>query len=269
MSNTNRIDIRTAGVGTIATGAYRSINVSGSATLTGDVDCIDLKVSGGATGGGTLRSENITVLGLLDYRGDVDVDEMRVSGTASTRGLRARELNTTGTLNASSLTATTVNVLGHLRIDGDCEAERFTAQGLFTVVGLLNAGVVDVTLGGKCVASEIGGEAVTVHMGVGPIKKFVSSYIPGMEMRLTAQSIEGDHIHLESTTARVVRGNSVVIGPDCKIDLVEYAGEYTVSPESFVGEARKLSADEPPVPPAASPESDTAEGTVTPEAGEE
>ena len=139
-------------------------------------------------------------------------------------------------------TATSVNVLGHLRVEGDCDAERFSAQGLFTVVGLLNAGVVDVTLGGKCTANEIGGEAVTVHTGVGPIKKFVTSLIPGMEMRLYAESIEGDHIHLESTTARVVRGNSVTIGPECKIDLVEYTGEYTASLESTVGEARKVNA---------------------------
>lgn len=240
--DTTRIDIRAAGVSTIVTGAYRSVNISGMATLTGDIDCVDLEVSGGATGNGSLRSENITVLGMLDYRGDIDASAMRVSGTATTRKLSAREVDTTGTLSTTSLSATSVNVLGHLKVEGDCEAERFTAMGLFTVVGLLNAGVVDVTLGGKCTANEIGGEAVTIRTGVGPIKKFVTSLIPGMEMRLYAGSIEGDDVRLEATTARVVRGNVVVIGSECKIDLVEYAGEYSVAPDAFVGEARKITA---------------------------
>lgn len=258
MNDSNRIDIQAAGAGTIATGAYRSVNISGSATLTGDIDCIDLKVSGAANGNGTLHSENITVLGILDYRGDVDAGEMRVSGTATTRALKIREVHTTGTLSTSSLSATSVDLLGHLRVEGDLEAERFTAMGLFTVVGLLNAGVVDVTLGGKCTANEIGGEAIVVRTGVGPIKKFVTSLIPGMEMRLWAGTIEGDDVRLESTTARVVRGKTVVIGSECKIDLVEYTGEYTVAPDAVVGEARKVVADEPPVPAAATATPDEA-----------
>lgn len=245
MSNTKtRGDVRASGAGTIATGTYRTVSVSGSATLTGDVDCTDFKVSGAAEGDGTLRAENVTVHGTLGYRGDADVGSLRVTGTASFRSLKAADVSTSGTLSVAALSATTVKVQGFLNVSGDCEAERFVAQGAFTVDGLLNAGAIDVTLGGKCSAGEIGGEAVAVRIGVGALKRFVTTLVPGWELRLSAESIEGDDVRLEHTTARAVRGTTVVIGQGCEIDLVEYTGEYSAAPDAKVKTVRKVSAGE-------------------------
>lgn len=246
MSDTKtRGNVRVAGAGTIATGTYRTVSVSGSATLTGDVDCTDFKVSGAAEGDGTLRAENVTVHGTLGYRGDAEVGNLRVSGTALFHSLKVSDGNISGTLDTASLTATTLKVLGYLNVSGDCEAERFDCQGAFTVGGLLNAGAVDVTLGGKCSAGEIGGEAVTVRIGVGALKRFVTTLIPAWELRLTAGSIEGDDVRLEHTTARAVRGNTVVIGQGCDIELVEYTGEYSAAADAKVKTVRKVGEGEP------------------------
>ena len=242
---TKRGDVRISGAGTIATGTYRTVSVSGSATLAGDVDCTDFKVSGAAEGDGTLRAENVTVHGTLGYRGDAEVGNLRVTGTASFHTLKGADVSASGTLAVDALSATTVKVLGFLNVLGDCEAERFETQGAFTVAGLLNAGVVDVTLGGKCSAGEIGGEAVAVRIGVGALKRFVTSLVPGGELRLTADSIEGDDVRLEHTTARAVRGTTVVIGQGCEIDLVEYTGEYSAAPDAKVKTVRKVSEGEP------------------------
>ena len=62
---------------------------------------------------------------------------------------------------------------------------------------------------------------------------------------LTADFIEGDGVRLERTTARAVRGNTVVIGPGCEIELVEYTGEHSASPEAKVKTVRKVSEGEP------------------------
>ena len=43
---------------------------------------------------------------------------------------------------------------------------------------------------------------------------------------LTAEVIEGDKVEIEYTQADVVRGNHIKIGPGCKVDLVEYKGEF-------------------------------------------
>lgn len=246
MSDTKtRGNVRVAGAGTIATGTYRTVSVSGSATLTGDIDCTDFKVSGAAEGDGALHAENVTVHGTLGYRGDAEVGNLRVSGTALFHTLKAEDVSVSGTLDVASLSATTVKVLGFLNVPGDCEAERFETQGAFTIGGLLNAGAVDVTLGGKCSAGEIGGEAVTVRIGVGALKRFMTSLVPGWELRLTAESIEGDDVRLEHTTARAVRGNTVVIGQGCEIDLVEYTGEFSASPDAKVKTVRKMGEGEP------------------------
>lgn len=239
-------DVRVSGAGTIATGTYRTVSVSGSAVLTGDIECVDFKVSGAAQGDGALRAESVTVHGTLSYRGDAEVAaHLRVSGTASFDALKASDANVSGTLAVTSVSATTVKVQGLLNVSGDCEAERFTCQGAFSVDGLLNAGVVDITLGGKCVAREIGGEAVTVRTGVGALKLFVTSLIPAWELRLTAESIEGDDVRLEYTTARAVRGNTVVIGPGCEIELVEYTGEYSAASDAIVKTVRKVNEGTP------------------------
>lgn len=247
MSDTKRPgDVRISGAGTIATGIYRIVSVSGSATLAGDIECEDFKVSGGAQGDGALKAQNVTVHGTLSYRGDAEVERLRVTGTSAFDALKADDAAVSGTLQVASLSATIVKLQGLLSVSGDCEAERFVCQGAFAIDGLLNAGVVDITLGGKCSAGEIGGETVKVRTGVGALKLFVTSLVPAWELRLRAESIEGDDVRLEYTTARAVRGNTVVIGPGCDIELVEYTGEYSADPEARVATVRKVGEEGPP-----------------------
>ena len=52
--------------------------------------------------------------------------------------------------------------------------------------------------------------------------------------------IEGDNIYIEYTQAKIVRGNTIVIGPGCNIELVEYKNNYTKDKESTVIENRKV-----------------------------
>lgn len=240
MSEAARGDVRISGSGSIATGKYATVSIAGSATMTGDVECENFKVSGAADGSGTLKAQSITVSGSLGYGGDAEAGKVRVNGSGSFGGLKAQDLSISGTLSARELVANTVKVQGLLKVGGDCQAERFVTQGAFEVDGLLNAGVVDVMLGGKCRAGEIGGESIVVRIGVGAVKRFLTSLIPGLELRLTAESIEGDDVRLEYTTAMVVRGKTVVIGPESAIGLVEYTESYTASPDAKVTEARKV-----------------------------
>lgn len=240
-----RGDVRVSGAGTVPTGVYDTVSVSGSATLHGAIECTALKVSGAAEGEGTLHADSVTVHGSLGYRGDVEVNRVRVSGTASFGKLNAEDVGVSGTLSVGGLTGGTVKVQGYLASAGDCEAEHFIAQGAFSIKGLLNAGTVDITLGGKCTAGEIGGETVIVrNYPMGALKRLVTSLVPGLELRLVAESIEGDDVQLERTTARAVRGTTVTIGPECSIDLVEYTAEYSASPDAKITEVRKVGGGE-------------------------
>ena len=51
---------------------------------------------------------------------------------------------------------------------------------------------------------------------------------------LKAETIEGDDVYLEHTTAQVVRGNTVTIGEGCEIDLVEYRTDFKKTPGASV-----------------------------------
>jgi len=130
---------------------------------------------------------------------------------------------------------------GFFKTGGDCEAESFSAEGGFTIAGLLNAGIVDIKVYGPCSAREIGGEKITVRQPQG-FQSFTQIFTFWAEKRLSADSIEGDDIYLEATTARIVRGKNVTIGQDCKIDVVEYTDTYTPAAGIFVKDARKVEA---------------------------
>lgn len=235
-------DVKIEGSGTVATGTYRAVKVAGSATISGDVDCETLKVNGAANGRGSLKAGTVIVNGALTYSGDVDAGEMRVNGTVDLRAsLRVGSLHVAGSADvAGDVTGDVVNVRGYLNVKGDCQAERFSGEGGFTVGGLLNAGAVDITLWAPCKAGEIGGEAIMVRFGRGSFRRLLAAFVPLADIRLTCESIEGDDVRLEHTTARTVRGGSVVIGPNCDIGLVEYTESYSAAPDAKVKEYRKV-----------------------------
>ena len=62
----------------------------------------------------------------------------------------------------------------------------------------------------------------------------------GAAAELTASSIEGDEIELEDTTADVVRGKRVVIGPGCHIKTVEYIDTLDVHEDAEVEKKTKV-----------------------------
>lgn len=238
---TTRGDISINGMGMVATGAYRAVTINGSGTLTGDIECEKLKVNGSSDGRGSLKAGSIGIAGSMQFGGDVEAGSVKVSGTGDFGGsVKAAALKVSGTANVGSdFSGDNVDVQGVLRVHGDCEAERFTAQGAFTIGGLLNAGVVDVRLYGACSAREIGGEAITVRYAPFPLRRLVEVFLSAHESRLTVDTVEGDHVRLEKTTARVVRGTTVVAGPGCEIGLVEYAESFEKASDAKVKSSRK------------------------------
>lgn len=137
------------------------------------------------------------------------------------------------------LAANEIDVRGFLRAGGDCEAETFSAEGGFTVGGLLNAGSIDIKVFGPCSAREIGGEKIAIRAPQG-LQSITQIFTFWAEKRLETETIEGDEVTLEAVTAKTVRGANVTVGPECKIELVEYTGSCTVDPGASVGEARKV-----------------------------
>lgn len=244
MTDQVRSDMKINGaVSPLPGGTYGALAINGAGSINGDIDATDVRINGAGSLHGTLVAQAVTVNGTGTFNGSVQAQEMTVNGDASIRdGAGIGRFTVKG--NASiggGLAANDIVVRGFLKAAGDCEAESFSAEGGFAVGGLLNAGLVDIKLYGACSAREIGGEKISVRQSQG-FESITQILTFWTDKRLTAQTIEGDEIYLEATTATFVRGANVTLGPDCKIETVEYTGAYSAAPGTIVGDARKVEA---------------------------
>ena len=55
-----------------------------------------------------------------------------------------------------------------------------------------------------------------------------------------AESIEGDEISIEYTSAKTVTGKDVKIGEGCEIELLQYSENAEISPKAKIGRCEKI-----------------------------
>ncbi len=240
-----RNDIKINGTGNISGGIYNDIVINGTGAIKGDVDCISFKTNGTSSMNGNLKSKALKVNGTTAVSGSVSSDEIKVTGAADFNGaVESVHTKINGAMNVTgNISSDELYLKGGMRISGDCNAETFESNGGFSVVGLLNADNINIRLNAPCRAKEIGGENISVKLGNDfSLRKLIKSIFPSWDLnqRLSAEVIEGNDIELESTKAKVVRGDNVLIGEGCEIDLVEYKKSFNQSGKSIVKENKKL-----------------------------
>ncbi|SFJ45337.1 protein CcmA, bactofilin family [Paenibacillus sp. UNC496MF] len=198
-------NINITGNGTMHGGSFRHVRVMGEAKILGPTECESVHCMGTLDVTDTLAAGRYKQIGEVVVNGDLVGEQLNVVGQLDVQG---------------SVRGRSVRLRGQLDVRGECEAERFEARGGFAIRGLLNAGEVDIRTWGPCRAKEIGGRRVVVRQSKwGGLKQLFSGQGP---LSLTAELIEGEYVYLENTTADVVRGANVTIGPGCRIGLVEY-----------------------------------------------
>lgn len=261
----NRLpDLSISGMGKTGGGKFANVEISGMGTILGDVDAERISISGkGTIEGNASVARKVEVSGMGTIRGSVTGGQVISSGTASIEGTVEAELvESSGNLkigrdakihelsNAgrcrieASLKAEKVSSYGLLSVGADAEAEEFYSQGSFSIGGLLNANKIDIEIHGYCQAKEIGGEEIWVRNGhsFSFLAKLISPFLSnGKEFdKLTADLIEGTIVSLEFTSAKVVRGNKITIGPDCVVQEVEYTDELEIDSRAVVHKQTKI-----------------------------
>jgi cytoskeletal protein CcmA (bactofilin family) len=83
----------------------------------------------------------------------------------------------------------------------------------------------------------MGGQTITVKQKTSLMGNL---FKPFFQNSLEVNIIEGDHIEIENTNAKIVRGNHVKIGPNCHIGLVEYKDTYSKDKKAIVDDSKKL-----------------------------
>lgn len=261
MNNETVGSLKISGSGSAGGGKYNEVKISGSGKITGNVECNEFHISGSGkvegdvktkeykTSGssrinGSLEAEEIKISGSSHIIGNIKCEEIHVSGSAHIeKSLQGGEVSISGSTRIEeNLRGEHVKISGGIDISGDCEAEEFIARGSFKIGGLLNAGNIEVGIGGYCSAREIGGERIQVReLGSTGIWNKIISMFTGHGVGLATDLIEGDDIYLEYTTAKIVRGNNIKIGKGCVIDTVEYKETLDVIDEGRVTNQVKIS----------------------------
>jgi cytoskeletal protein CcmA (bactofilin family) len=233
-----------SGSGRISGGEYEQVRISGSGRVEGDVAAHEIRVSGAGRFQGTVKAKEITVSGSGKFTGRVEADVLVTSGSCGIEGdAEVKELRSSGAQRiGGSFRGHYVRASGVLHVARDLEADVFTSSGKFEIGGLLSADRVEVKLVGDSRVREIGGENIDIRASSG--FSFGFSLTRGLRFgsgigTLTVGEIEGDQIHVEATTAEVVRGKTVHIGPGCRIGRVEYTDSLDVHPEAEVKERSK------------------------------
>ncbi|BBH23027.1 hypothetical protein Back11_43720 [Paenibacillus baekrokdamisoli] len=229
------------GSSSVSGGMYDRVNIVGEGNINGDLECSRFKCIGTLDMDGHLKSNHISVVGTCSFSGDVQAEAIKVSGTLTIGGdVKLKQLHCSGTFETrGSLYGEQLDLKGQLNTQGDCEAEVFRARGMFDIRGLLNAGQLDIKLYQDCQANEIGGEKIRIRKAslLNPFNVF---FKPSFHAILSASVIEGDDIYLEQTKAKIVRGNHVIIGPGCDIELVEYKEHFEQMKGAAVKQNRKI-----------------------------
>jgi len=238
--------VKISGSGQLGGGEYERVSISGSGRVDGDVVAAELKISGSGEIAGRAEVGSVGVSGSGKFSDAVIAEEIRVSGSARVGGtVEAKELSCSGSFRSGGdISSEYVKITGNLRVAGDVEADIFKASGGFEIEGLLSADKVEIHLGGRCSAREIGGERIVVERGASfggaLLEGLVKMLTRGGMAELRTTQIEGDEIRLEHTIADAVRGNRIVIGPGCKIGRVEYAESLEVHEDATVEKQQKV-----------------------------
>lgn len=222
-----RPDMSVNGINNAPGGHYRNVTIEGVGKVMGDVQADGLfRMNGVVTVLGDIQAAEFNADGKFKMEGRLAAGSARINGMAAVKGMVSGE---------------TLLLQGMLNANGDCELERFEAEGGFTIGGLLNAGAIDIRMHTKCKAQEVGGETIRVRkMSRSAWEKLWRWMFPKWLPEMEAALIEGDEVDLENTTASIVRGNRVVIGAGCHIDRVEYRMSIVKHPGAQVKEEVKI-----------------------------
>lgn len=238
METKKRGDLLINGFGSSNGGSFNTFTINGRGTVNGDVNCIEFDCNGSGTINGNVVADQAKFNGHGKIKGNFESQSLMIDGTAGiTNNLIVKKLKVSGKANVGGkIKSDELKVKGRLTVEEDCEAETFKAESQFTIGGLLNADLIDITIFADCKAKEIGGQTILIKQK----NSLLGFFKPFIRTQLETECIEGDKIEIENTKAGIVRGNQVTIGANCEIEIVEYSGEFTMDDNSIVKDIRKI-----------------------------
>jgi len=223
MSGNATHNLNVSGIASTNGGTFQSAKIEGVSKIFSDIYCADLVQNGKLSVQGSVKASTVNMNGLVMITGDLQGEKMEVNGKLTVGG---------------KLVGDDVQFNGYISVKGESIAEKLTARGRFKM-GKLNAGDIEITISGKSVIAELGGERIRICKQSGiDFATWLKVFL--FNIQLSAQSIEGDDVYVEFTKADVVRGKNVSIGPGCEIGLVEYSEKLDQDESSKVSKVDRI-----------------------------
>jgi cytoskeletal protein CcmA (bactofilin family) len=225
-------------------GTFHKVTIRGDATINGDLWCDRCKVFGNADVSGNIKAKSFRIFGQANIRGNVQGETIKLFGEMNLRGnAMASDFHLRGAAHVDGdVTGGTIHGYGEMKVSRDCEADVFSVKGAVEIGSTLNAEQVELYLHfADSRIAEIGGKTIQVKRSKAlNMLHFLKRFAPD-SAKLKAEMIEGDDIYLEHTDAKIVRGDRIIVGPGCNIDLVEYHTSFHQDEKATVKEKRKQS----------------------------
>lgn len=214
--------IKISGAGKLSQVYAKELKCSGSTKVEGNVDAYDVKMSGSCKISGSVKSKTFKASGSSKIEGNARSEMFKTAGSCKINGnVDCDEFHTAGSCSIGGMLYSNNKVVvdGSMTVGGDIKAKEFRCAGKFDVGGSISSQTINVELNGHSSARVIEAENIEV-------KKMYTKSLFGRVFKvkgsLKANKIIGTTIYLEDTTAEFVRGEDVTIGPNCRIDAVEF-----------------------------------------------
>lgn len=259
---TDRSDrVEISGSGKFSSIYSKSVSVSGSLSVEGDLDSDEMDVSGGC-----IVRKNLLCSDLLKSSGSIRVEGNMTAGRVDSSGsikvngsVNSGKLDLSGLLTARSLKCTDGQISGSARIEENIEAHTLDASGSLSGKTINcktlkssgstkseNVRCEDAYILGKIESKSIISGTFTMEIynansSVGELRADIVN-IEARRRRFLAGEARFDRIickkaQIEFTIAKHVYGDEIFIGEGCKIDYVE-AKSITVSEKAKVNEKK-------------------------------
>ncbi|WP_199613823.1 polymer-forming cytoskeletal protein [Paenibacillus alkalitolerans] len=233
-------DVAISGMGKVYGGVYHRVSISGMGKVMGSIEAATLEISGSSVVEGDATIDSISISGRTIAKGNVKAQKMVSNGSMTVKGeLRTDTLQSSGKLRCDGLLkAVSCTSSGFLSCGSDVEADEFHVEGYVQVNGLLNAGQVNIVFDGPVTISEIGADSVHIrkqvkdHTGINTIIMKLTSVF--RKTQCSFRSIEANSVDIENTRVGKISGETIIIGPNSRVERIEYSKRLSIHPSSVV-----------------------------------
>jgi len=227
--------LKLSGKGAFAGGVYDEVSVSGSGRTGGDLEAATIHIAGSCMMEGRVKAGAFDASGSFNVGRDLEAKTLRGAGTGEVGGdVRAETLKFSGRLIAGgTVKAREATISGFAECGGNLEADQLQLGGAFDVGGSVSGQRIQIALAGHSRASEIVAPEIVVRRASWRWQMLDFAWRRSTAL-LSAETIEGETVHLEATRAGTVSGRQVTIGPGCRIEVVEYSESLHIDPQADV-----------------------------------